>query len=108
MDLNIEKICGASNESIDIESIGNDPNFVFVNDPNYETITLFDLEGNIINVNSWLECANYVNGGWTNNVSDFINGERNLFFLTLGSLVIYLIYKKFVQINRGNQNLSTN
>ena len=66
------------------------------------------LKGNIINVNSWLECANYVNGGWTNNVSDFINGERNLFFLTLGSLVIYLIYKKFVQINRGNQNLSTN
>ena len=108
MDLNIEKICGTSNESIDIESIGNDPNFVFVNDPTYETITLFDLEGNIINVNSWLECANYVNGGWTNNVSDFINGERYLFFLTLGSLVIYLIYKKFVQINRGNQNLSTN
>ena len=40
MDLNIEKICGTSNESIDIESIGNDPNFVFVNDPTYETIAL--------------------------------------------------------------------
>ena len=108
MDLNIEKICGTSNESIDIENIGNDPNFVFVNDPNYETITLFDFEGNIINVNSWLECANYVNGGWTNNVSDFINGEKYLFFLTLGSLVIYLIYKKFIEFKRENRNLSAN
>ena len=104
----IENNCGLKPIDQELIEIGSDPNFIFLNDPEFTTLRLFDVDGNIINVNSWLECANYVNGGWTNNVSDFINGERNLFFLTLGSLVIYLIYKKFVQINRGSQNLSTN
>ena len=46
----------------------------------FETIRLFDAENNIVNVNSWLECANYVNGGWTNDVSDFVNGEQVIVF----------------------------
>ena len=24
------------------------------------------VDGNIVNVNSWIECAHYVNGGWDN------------------------------------------
>ena len=36
-----------------------------------QTIRLFDIDGNVINVNSWFECANYVNGGWTLNYSNF-------------------------------------
>ena len=66
-------ICGDSDLKPDFEAIGNNTNFVFENDPNFETVRLFDLEGNIVNVNSWLECANYVNGGWTNYSSDFTN-----------------------------------
>ena len=31
-------------------------------------------------VNSWIECANYVNGGWVNNIVGDWNYERNLFF----------------------------
>ena len=73
-------ICGESDLKPDFEAIGNNPNFVFENDPNFESIRLFDFDGNIVNVNSWLECANYVNGGWTNNISDFTNGEQILFF----------------------------
>ena len=48
--------CG-SGGSLEELSLKNDPNFVFQNDPNFETLTLYDSE-NVINVNSWLECAN--------------------------------------------------
>jgi len=78
-----ELICGESNLKPDFEAIGNNPNFVFENDPTFESIRLFDAENNIVNVNSWLECANYVNGGWTNDISDFTNGEQGLFFILL-------------------------
>jgi len=96
-----EVICGVSDLKPDFDEIGNNPNIVFENDPNFETIKLFDVEGNIVNVNSWLECANYVNGGWTNNISDFVDGEKFLFFflavlLSLGFVVErrYGIFKK--------------
>ncbi len=78
-----EVICGESDLRPNFEEIGNNPNFVFENDPNFETIKLFDIEGNVVNVNSWLECANYVNGSWTNNVSDFYDGEKFIFSLLL-------------------------
>ena len=58
-----ETICGESSIIPDFEEIGNNPNFVFNPDPNFEPITLFNENGNTVLVNSWLECANYVNGG---------------------------------------------
>ena len=33
------------------------------------------IEGNIINVNSWIECAHYVNGGWRSKIMMVIGGE---------------------------------
>ena len=47
--------CGSGGSLEELESLKNDPNFVFQNDPNFETLTLYDSEGNVINVNSWLE-----------------------------------------------------
>ena len=94
-------ICGESNLKPDFEAIGNDPNFVFENDPTFESVRLFDTENNIVNVNSWLECANYVNGGWTNDISDFTNGEQGLFFVLLFLIFgIGLAQKKFDFIKR--------
>ena len=61
----IEKNCGENIDNIQYSDPGNDPNFVFENDPLFQTLTLYDPEGNIINVNSWFECAHYVNGGWS-------------------------------------------
>jgi hypothetical protein len=98
MNKNIVKICGENDTIPDFEKIGNDPNFVFTVDPDYVKTTLYDSEGNSIIVNSWLECANYVNGGW---VSDII--ENNLFdtYLFYGLLLIsfsilfFDIFKKF-------------
>ena len=87
-------ICGVSDLKPNFEEIGNNPNFVFENDPSFETLKLFDIDGNIVNVNSWLECANYVNGGWTNYFSDFFNGEIIYFSLVSASLLIYLIRKR--------------
>ena len=83
-------ICGESDLKPDFEAIGNNPNFVFENDPNFESLRLFDFDGNIVNVNSWLECANYVNGGWTNTYSSF-SGDIFFLFLSVGLTISYFI-----------------
>jgi len=96
-----ELICGESELKPDFEAIGNNPNFVFENDPAFDSVRLFDVENNIVNVNSWLECANYVNGGWTNHISDFTNSEQGLFFLLLFVVFgIGLAQRKFNFIKR--------
>ena len=94
-------ICGESDLKPDFEAIGNNPNFVFENDPSYETVRLFDADCNIVNVNSWLECANYVNGGWTDYSSDFVNGEQLLFFALCGLIVLGIyLHKKYNFLKR--------
>ena len=95
IDLNkIEKTCGPKPENQEFFIVGNDPNYVFENDPNYETLRLFDIEGNVINVNSWFECANYVNGGWSPN-SFQTPGDLIFLSLTLILSFGYFIFKKY-------------
>ena len=73
----IENICGKNIGEYSLENIQNNPNFVFENDPNYETVVLYSSEGTVINVNSWIECANYVEGGWTNSlISNYILSQQ--------------------------------
>ena len=94
----IEKNCGNQPENQEFYIVGNDPDFIFVNDPNFESLRLFDIEGNIINVNSWFECANYVHGGWSVNYNSF---SGDLFFLTLvGSLMGLYITIKYLGRNK--------
>ena len=45
-------ICGESDLKPDFEAIGNNPNFVFENDPNFESLRLFDFDGNLLGVNT--------------------------------------------------------
>ena len=87
--------CGSGGSLEELESLKSDPNFVFQNDPNFETLTLYDSEGNVINVNSWIECANYVNGGWTNSFNNF-SGDTFLIVITVGITISYFISKKFL------------
>ena len=89
--------CGIKPTNVELIIVGNDPNFVFTNDPNFQTVVLYDLEGNVINVNSWLECANYVNGGWVNNLDVFINEERILFFTILLLTTVGIVLKRYYQ-----------
>lgn len=95
--------CGIKPETIELIEIGNDPNFVFENDPLFEGIILYDPEANVIQVNSWLECAHYVNGGWVNDLNLFINEERIFFFVivvfaTISFFVRQLLSKKIVKL----------
>ena len=89
--------CGIKPTNVELLIVGNDPNFVFANDPNFQTVVLYDIEGNVINVNSWLECANYVNGGWVNNLDVFINEERILFFTILLLTTVGIVLKRYYQ-----------
>tara|TARA_B100000965_G_scaffold400159_1_gene421561 strand:- start:4923 stop:5222 length:300 start_codon:yes stop_codon:yes gene_type:complete len=89
-----ETICGDSSIIPNFEEIGNNPNFVFNPDPNFEPVSLFNESGNTVSVNSWLECANYVNGGWTNYHSDFFNGESLYFIFVTGSFLLYIVKKR--------------
>tara|TARA_B100001287_G_scaffold234188_1_gene205885 strand:+ start:926 stop:1237 length:312 start_codon:yes stop_codon:yes gene_type:complete len=97
MNTNIFTICGDSGPMPDFEKIKSDPNFIFEADPNFSPITLFNESGTAITVNSWLECANYVNGGWVNNIVKISNYEELLFYGLLGTsllLIVSNIYKK--------------
>ena len=93
----IIEYCGLKPENLELTEIGNDPSFVFENDPNFQTVALYDSDGNTIFVNSWLECANYVNGGWFDGVYDLINAEKYLFFGSITFLMIYNLIKKNLQ-----------
>jgi len=104
MNASIKKICGDSEITPNFEEISNDPNFVFPPDPLYETKVLFDLDGNIVNVNSWLECANYVNGGWFSEVSDLINYEQRLFFILVAVFSIIPIKHLATKYIRGRNS----
>ena len=81
----IISICGDQPSNQELIEIGSDPNFVFQNDPDFITLKLFDIEGNIINVNSWIECAHYVNGGWSLSYNAGISGD----VVVLGIVSIY-------------------
>ena len=89
MTKDISTICGPNKNNTDLINIGNDPNFIFKPDENYSPIQLFDIEGNTITVNSWLECANYVNGGWSNIILQKNMAEIYLFY---GLCVVVTIF----------------
>ena len=91
----IIEYCGLKPDNVEFVVVGNDPNFVFTNDPNFQTVVLYDIEGNVINVNSWLECANYVNGGWVNSLDIFINEEKILFFIILLFTSASFVFKRY-------------
>ena len=91
----IIEYCGLKPSNVEFVIVGNDPNFVFINDPKFPTLALYDIEGNVINVNSWLECANYVNGGWVNNLDAFINQEKILFFTILLLATAGVVFNKY-------------
>ena len=100
MNENFEIICGVSpqnNENLNFQV--SDPNFVFENDPLFETIVLYDRDGNVVNVNSWIECAHYVNGGWdTVNYQNF-GGDQVIFFGLVITFSFYIFLRRFLFSN---------
>ncbi len=96
----IISICGDQPYNQELIEIGNDPNFVFENNPDFITLRLFDIEGNIINVNSWIECAHYVNGGWSLSYNAGISGD----VAVLGIVSIYAVSYLLLKIIRRRKN----
>lgn len=101
MEEKVYSICGDGDLSL-IKEIGNNPNYVFENDPNFTTLKLFNDSGTVINVNSWIECANYVNGGWLSDNLDFVNGEKTLFIIGCTFFILYKI--KNIILKQSEQN----
>ena len=97
----VEKSCGSNNMGLPFPNIGSDPNFIFENDPLFSVVTLYDIDGNVINVNSWVECAHYVNGGWSHIIQSGLEGTIALLQLTA---VLYLGYGFFRYLNQKRNN----
>ena len=96
----IENICGTQPEGFIKVDIASDPNFIFVNDVNYSTKQLFDVEGNTISVNSYTECQHYVLGGW--DFTPIKNLETNLqtnLVYTMILLLFFTFFKKKLRLN---------
>ena len=87
-EIDIENSCGVNSSNATYVDPGNDPNFVFVSEPGYETVTLYDIDGNIINVNSWIECVHYLKGGWVSNQILNFEGDK---YLTIGLIIISIV-----------------
>ena len=59
----VREFCGPTpDDYIPVETTDN--NFIFINDPEFQQINLYDFFGRGATVNSFEECAHYVNGGW--------------------------------------------
>lgn len=80
----IEQICGNFPVGFTKQDISSNPNFVFTNDPNFSARQIYDIEGNTITVNSFLECEHYVSGGW-----DFTPIRNNELYFQ--DLLIYFV-----------------
>ena len=67
-----------------------------IDDNEYFLASTGDLNaGDVIFVNSWVECANYVSGGWSNNIIS--SNHHELFFYFLSSLLLgYLLIKRYL------------
>ena len=78
---NIESQCGIKPIETELIEIGSDPNFVFVPDPEFDQLTLFNSDGTTINVNSWTECSHYVAGGWSGEIESLYNFEQTIFWI---------------------------
>ena len=93
----IKNICGINNQDQNLDVIKSDPNFVFQPDSNFQSLNLYDVEGNAVTVNSWLECAHYVSGGWDYIPTLAIESEFHIiiFGIAVSMIAIQSGYKKY-------------
>ena len=100
----IEENCGKKPIDEEFIEIGNDPNFVFQNDPNFESLRLFDVDNNVVNVNSWIECAHYVSGGWGRNSTSTFSSDLIYLFIVVGITITYSLIRLYLKKLSKNEN----
>lgn len=97
----VVKFCGKFPESYIKVDVENNPNFIFENDPSFNSVLLYDFEGNSVVVNSFQECEHYVSGGWNfqplQNKEEFLQDNllNGVFFLLIFSIFFHKFKKKF-------------
>lgn len=101
----VEKFCGEYPSEYITPDISSIPNYIFENDVNFETVQLWDIDGNTVFVNSFIECEHYVLGGWSLLLSNLKTYESTL-QLYLGVVVFLGIIAKvtikyFIKVKYG-------
>lgn len=93
----VQTICGEYPDDFKKVEIISDENFVFKNDPTYNTVQLFDQDENTVYVNSFVECEHYVLGGWDQNSTIMVESQliqTTTTVLVLAIVLKYLLKKK--------------
>ena len=85
----IIEICGPTPPNY-IKTNPDSNQYIFENDPSFAPINLYDFFGNGATVNSFSECAHYVNGGWAPNIEIINSMASNRFYLTAIAIVFAL------------------
>ena len=88
----IKQVCGESPNGESYVNIVSNPNYVFLPDSSFVKVKLYDIDGNSVIVNSWIECAHYVSGGWSSTLETF-NGSSFLIKLVIGISFSYILFK---------------
>jgi len=89
----VESFCGQYPDGFVKADIASDPNYVFESDSNYDTVQLFNSEGDSVSVNSFIECEHYVTGGWEYTMAQTSEASLQNYLLIF---VIVLIGLRFV------------
>ena len=98
----VEELCGPYPDDFISANVSSNPDFIFENDPNYESVTLFDIDENAATVNSFLECEHYVSGGWNYVPSEGLSESFLQSSLTVISLIgIVLVIFTFKKLLKG-------
>ncbi len=93
----VKIICGNYPKDFKKVEINSDENYVFENDPTYNTVQLFDKDENTVYVNSFVECEHYVSGGWDQNSTILVESQliqTTTIVLILAVFIKYLFLKK--------------
>tara|TARA_B100000902_G_scaffold157844_1_gene153945 strand:- start:70 stop:390 length:321 start_codon:yes stop_codon:yes gene_type:complete len=105
MEDKVKNICGEYPENFEKIDISSSPNYVFINDPNYGPVEVWDSDGNFVFVNSFIECEHYVSGGWDK--TPLLDKETNLQSLLLAGVIlvfVFFVFNKKYSIFRLSKN----
>ena len=102
----VVNFCGEYPENFIKIDISSNSDYVFENDADFDSVQLFDVEGNIVFVNSFQECQHYVTGGWNftpNQIDESQYHSALSVFSILLTFVGYLFIRKFL-IGSSSEN----
>ena len=90
----VKELCGLKLTEESFAIFDKDGNFIFENDPSFESINLTDKFNRTIMVNSYEECEHYVLGGWNSSASMNIEYFSQYFLLIL--IVVAVLKRKYL------------